>query len=172
MKVNEFVDGFKKANDKEKYVRKHIVNTYIPYAEKITECKRIANVSMYRLDEKGVRHLSIDTPTRYMLFIVTIVKKYTDIEFDSENVLDGFDALNNDSIDGVIISLIGDDFDIFKSVFDMVINDVLDRERNIINYFDNKIDSFIHLLESLDTDFIERGVINNVNDKENGHTGD
>ncbi len=141
MKVNEFVDGFEKANDKEKYVKKHIINTYVPYAEKITECKRIVDVSMYRLDEKGVKHFVVDTPTRYMLFVVSCILKYTDIEIADDNALTVFDRLSESGSDGYIFSLIGKDFEMFKSVLEMVVDDVVEKERNIIDFINTKIES-------------------------------
>ncbi len=149
MKVKEFVDGFTKATDKEKYVKKHIVRTYVNYAQKISECKKIALVSMYQTDNKGVSKFYIDTPMRYMLFIVTIIRDYTDIEFDDKNVPEGFDLLNESGADSCVISFIKDDFDMFKSVLDMVVNDIIDRERNLIDYIDGKLSAFSTLIDSL-----------------------
>lgn len=85
MTVNEFIEEYnKQINDdaKTKFIKKHIVTDYVNYEEKIVLCKNVINASTYVLDENGSYSdiIKFNTPTRYMLYTLTIIDTYTDID--------------------------------------------------------------------------------------------
>ena len=135
MKINEFIEGFNAAENKEKFVNKHIKTDYVVYATKIATCQRIVQACMY--DEDG--RFAPNTPMRYMLFVVSIIELYTDIEFDATDKLSGFDDLEACGADNYIVNAVASDFSKFESVMNMTVDDAVDRSRNLIDYFDGKI---------------------------------
>lgn len=147
MKVNEFIEEYKKANDKEKFVLKHIVENYIPYEEKITICKNIIDKSNYK-EINGVNIYSPNTPMRYMLFVVTILKRYTDIDIE-ENILDVFNQLSQNNVIDIILAYIPkQEYDSMEMVLNMCKNDFIDRDRSLVGYFDAKFQAFQLLFEN------------------------
>lgn len=154
MIITEFVNGFKSANDKEKFVKKHITRTYVPYEEKVSRCQRIIDNSMYVNEESG-RRFRPNTPLRYELFIITMVQCYTDIEYEYDNTLSGFNAMAECGADAYIMDAVKNDVGIFQSVLDMMVDDVVDSERNYVDYIDTKIDVIVGMtkafIEAADT---------------------
>ena len=45
IKIDEFVDSYKKSNDKEKYVKNAIKHTYIPFIDKAVQANKIIDGS-------------------------------------------------------------------------------------------------------------------------------
>lgn len=145
MIITEFVNGFKSANDKEKFVKKHITRTYVPYEEKVSRCQRIIDNSMYVNEESG-RRFRPNTPLLRELFIITVIQCYTDIEYEDGKTLNGFNSLAEAEADGYIMNAVSTDVAIFRAVLDMMVEDSYDRERNYVDYIDNKIETVIQLL--------------------------
>ena len=148
MIITEFVNGFKSANDKEKFVKKHITRTYVPYEEKVSRCQRIIDNSMYVNEESG-RRFRPNTPLRYELFIITMVQCYTDIEYDIGKTLEGFNAMAECGADGCIMDAVKSDVGIFQSVLDMMVDDTIDAERNYVDYIRNKFEAISDIVGPL-----------------------
>lgn len=149
MTVIEFVTEYKKLTTesaKEKFFKSHIKTYYIEYAEKIAICERIINRSMYKtVNEKQI--FSINTPTRYMLFMLSIVEKYMDLELQWDKILIDFDIIEKNKIGTLLISYV-QDCEVTQTVLKMMVDDRIDSERNMINYLDTKIDALKLVLDS------------------------
>lgn len=154
MTINEFVNGFNSASDKEKYVKKHIIRTYVPYEEKVAKCQRIIDNSMYVIDDDKLK-FKPNTPLLRELFIITATQSYTDIEYDTGEALNGFNALAEIEADSYIMEAVNTDVTVFKSVLDMMIDDTYDLERNIVDYINKKIDILIDLISTISN--VEQG---------------
>lgn len=149
MIITEFVNGFKSANDKEKFVKKHITRTYVPYEEKVSRCQRIIDNSMYVKTDDGGQKFRPNTPLRYELFIITVVQCYTDIEYDTGKTLEGFNAMAECGAYDYIVKFVQEDTSIFQSVLEMMIDDTVDAERNYVDFIDRKIEDMLVILTQL-----------------------
>lgn len=85
MKIDEFIDGFEKARDKDNFVKGVIVKNYLNYENKIAICQSIINQSMYR-EVNNKKMFVIDSPKRWMFFVFSIVSNYTNIEVPEDGM--------------------------------------------------------------------------------------
>ena len=107
-------------------------------------------------DESG--RFALNTPMQYMLFIVSIIELYTDIELDPEDKLTGFDDLERCGADNYIISAISNDFTKFEFVMRMTVDDAIDRERNLIDYIDGKLARVVDLFASINPEELQAAI--------------
>jgi hypothetical protein len=67
---------------------------------------------------------------------------YTDLEFDQTNVLVQFNLLEQYGITEAIINAIGEDYDSFRTIVNMTLDDTMQNERSLISYLENLGQSF------------------------------
>lgn len=159
MKVDEFVNGFNKAlkskssvNTVEKYIEKHITKKYLPYAMKMAEAHNIVKSSSYYADA-DTKRFRLNSPARYILFVVSVLTHYTDIEF-GKNVSEDYDALAECGALEGIITAIGEDYDVFQTVVNMTLDDEMSNERELASFFEHRIVAAQKMLENVDVDSI------------------
>lgn len=75
MKVKEFVDGYKAAEDKTEYMKSHVIRTYLPIAEKM-KVARMAAESAYMIGGSYSPQRSIGE----LMFNIAKFEAYTDVE--------------------------------------------------------------------------------------------
>ena len=142
MKVKNFVEQFEKSTDKQRFVSKHIKETYMPYAVKMSNAARIVRSSTYAKNDDETEMFKISSPTRYLLFVVTVVQYYTDIEINTEEVTDEFDILNECGAVEHILATIGKDVDEFQTIVNMTLDDEISNTRDLTSFFEMKLASF------------------------------
>ncbi len=150
MDIGKFVDEYSKLKDesaRERLMSKHIMTTYLPYAKKIGEAQKILDMSCYNQDDHS---FSINTPIRYMLFIMSIVRNYTDLEFSTETGAEQFDLLEKYSITEMIINLIQDDYEKFDVILKMMLDDLMINERSTISFIEKKLETIMETLATMD----------------------
>lgn len=148
MKIAEFVEGFNSVTDKDKYVKKHITSTYMKYEDKVSEAKRIIDSTLHIKTEDNESVFCYQTPNRYLLFIISIIKNYTDLEFGDEYLSD-FNLIEQYNISAHIVKQIGDDYQRFQTVLDMVYDDVVRNERDIVSYIDRKLEAMLQVFDAI-----------------------
>lgn len=152
MKVVDFIKelkSIKTEEEKNKFIKKHIVKTYIPYLYKITVANQIVTNSS--VDEDG--KYQINSPIRYMLFCQQLLIAYTDIEQSNESPLNDYDLLEQEGVFEKLISFIGRDYDRFMTVLNMTMDDYIANNRDLASYMDKKIEDlkdFIDMLSSIE----------------------
>ena len=163
MTVKDFVNGFKDARDKEKYVGEHIANKYIPFDEKIGAAKTIVDRSHYK-EVDGEKTYVKDSPLEYLLIMISMTELYTDIELSSDNRLKGFDMLESIGFYEVFLKVLGAEASRFNTILAMVRDDTEDLERNFVSYIDRKLKIFSSMFKDIDIDnmkeLIENATIN------------
>ena len=114
MKVNEFIEGFKAnkvMNSKldptrvEDYIRTTLeVKEYVPFVEKQSVAQIVLTSCSHMKD--GV--ISIDSIQRYMIFTITVLATYTNLEFNGDETdLESYDALCSYSVgDSTLLDMI------------------------------------------------------------------
>lgn len=174
MKVQNFINDFKSKkimNTKieldavSKYIKKELeVKDYMPFAEKRELCERVLSACNVK-DKNGL--VKVDSVKRYIIFTITIISKYTCLEFssgeDGIDSLDEYDMLCQNDLLNPILEVIGAEYTTCNNMLNMMLDDVIANNNNIENMFGNtlkkvsdKIDEFIDVLadkvESLDLD--------------------
>lgn len=138
MKIEDFVAEIKANTGMiEEVCKKHIVKKYVPYLEKVTKCEHIVSTTMK--NETGSFHQS--TPSRFLVFTMTLIKNYTDLEINSEALWEEYDKL--DEV-GALMPLnaampqaeVGE----FNTILAMAVEDYMTNNRSMVSYFDKYMD--------------------------------
>ena len=155
--VKSFVEEYEKQMndaDKTKFLRSNLkTEKYIPYADKLAIAENIVNHSSYAtVKEDGklrqTNKIALNSPMRYILFVMTVVDKYTNIEVNFKNVMPEFDALNFNSLIEVVFEKVGDkEMAEFNTVVDMVLNDFMANKYQFKNYIDDTLLKVYELVE-------------------------
>jgi len=155
MTVKEFVEGYTQLGSeklKEKYIKEHIINNYIPFKEKVTVGNLIAEIGYKGKDGS----FAYNSNTHYMLYCLELIKLYTDIELSQSNeeadILDEFDCLSKNDMFSVILNAIPE-----KEINELT--SIINRSKN--DYIANSID--INLMISKKSDLIAEQVLNLLN---------
>ena len=147
--VKSFVEEYEKCSnndDKAKFLKSKLkTEKYLPYADKLAFAENIVNHSSYAMiKEDGVLkktdRIALNSPMRYILFVMTVVDKYTNIEVNFKNIMPDFDALNFNSLIEVIFERVGDkETAEFNTVVEMVLNDSMANKYQFKNYIDDTL---------------------------------
>ena len=155
--VKSFVEEYEKCSskdDKAKFLKSRLkTERYMPYADKLALADNIVKSSSYAMvKEYGVLkqtdRIALNSPMRYVLFVMTVVDKYTNIEVDFGNIMPDFDALNFNSLIEVIFEKIGDkEMAEFNTVVEMVLNDFMANKYQFKNYINDALSRVSRLVE-------------------------
>lgn len=136
MTVQEFIDGYNAANNKEKYIEKHIVNKYVPYEEKCLDCKNIIeSTSFITIGDNKV--FKRDTPATRLFFDLTLVDKYTDVDINYKNPASEYNLLQESGVNVLINAMIPEmEFITYNNLLSMTIDDFMENNRSIVSKID------------------------------------
>ena len=147
--VKSFVEEYEKQltnDDKAKFLKSKLkTEKYIPYADKLTLAENIVKHSSYAMVKEDGKlrqtdKIALNSPMRYILFVMTVVDKYTNIEVNFNNIMPDFDALNFNSLIEVIFEKVGDkETAEFNTVVEMVLNDFMANKYQFKNYIDDTL---------------------------------
>lgn len=149
MKIVDFIDTFKGTEYKDKLIQKHITKPYMHWLMKVAEAENIVQKSCY--DKDG--NFRLNSPLRYYLYIIMIIKNYTDLEF-SDDVMSDFNLLEESGVNDMIVILI-DDVKRFDTVLKMTLDDHFENYRSLPSWLEGKktgmielVDQFLNAMES------------------------
>lgn len=126
MKVNEFIENYNNANNKDEYIFNSIIEKYVPYHEKMTDCEMII-LSTIKYEDK----FKINSPMRFMLFITTLISRYTNIGED-EDLLTTYELLEkNNLIDKIISAIPQNEYTSYETILNMELSDYMENNRSI-----------------------------------------
>ena len=155
--VKSFVEEYEKCSnndDKAKFLKNKLkTEKYMPYEDKLTLAKNIINHSSYAMTKedgklKQTDRIALNSPMRYILFVMTVVDKYTNIEVNFGNIMPDFDALNFNSLIEIIFEKVGDkETAEFNTVVEMVLNDFMANKYQFKNYIDDTLLKVSGLIE-------------------------
>lgn len=150
-KVIDFVNEYEKQvgePDKTKFLKTKLkVENYLPYSEKLVTAELIVKNSSYAIvknEENGALiktdRIKINSPMRYILFVMNVVNKYTNLEVNFKDVLPEYDALNKNGLVEVIFAKIGDkEVGEFNTVTEMILDDFMSNEYQFKNFVSEKL---------------------------------
>jgi hypothetical protein len=155
--VKSFVEEYEKQStdaDKAKFLRSKLkTEKYMPYAGKLAIAENIVKSSSYAMvkedgELKQTDRIALNSPMRYILFVMTVVDKYTNIEVNFKIIMPDFDALNFNSLIEVVFEKVGDkETAEFNTVVDMVLNDFMANKYQFRNYISDTLSRFSGLVE-------------------------
>ncbi len=124
MKIEEFIDGFEKARDKELYVNNCISKRYLNYEIKVAICKSIIKNSMYqKINEKNM--FIVDSPKRWMFFVFSIISNYTEIEVpeDGSKRMELFNEIEKHDVMSTITKVLDKEYETLSLLLDVMVKD-------------------------------------------------
>ena len=147
--VKDFVQMYKtnsKTTDKtfEDFIKKHIVVDYIDFIKKEVICTTIINSTCY-IESGGRQIVKINSPARFIIFIMRLIDLYTDIEVDftDANYVKQYDELNKIGAINTLISAIpNNEYVEFNTMLNMKMDDFRDNEYSIKAFLYNLKESF------------------------------
>jgi hypothetical protein len=125
----------------------------MPYADKLALAENIVKSSSYAMVKedgalKQTDIIALNSPMRYILFVMTVIDKYTNIEVNFKNIMPEFDALNFNGLIEVIFEKVGDrEMSEFNSVVDMVLNDFMANKYQFKNYINDTLSKIFEMVE-------------------------
>ena len=144
MKVQNFIDDFKsskvvnsqiKPNAVGEYIKKTLeVKDYVPFAEKRELCAQVLNACNTKNDSGLIR---VDSVSRYIIFTLSIISKYTNLEFssgeDEIDSLDEYDMLCRANLLNPILDVIGAEYTTCNNMLNMMMEDIMTNNNTIEN---------------------------------------
>lgn len=160
MKISEFVKNFidKKVmntainqNAVSDYLKKELeVKDYVPFAEKRDLCARVLEVCNTK-DDSGL--VKVDSISRYILFTIAIISKYTNLEFSSgeEEIdsLDEYDMLCQNNLLNPILDIIGGEYVTCNNMLNMMMDDIVSNNNTVENVVGAVLGKFSDSLDEL-----------------------
>lgn len=160
MKISEFVKNFidKKVmntainqNAVSDYLKKELeVKDYVPFAEKRDLCARVLEACNTK-DDSGL--VKVDSISRYILFTIAIISKYTNLEFSSgeEEVdsLDEYDMLCQNNLLNPILDIIGGEYVTCNNMLNMMMDDIVSNNNTVENVVGTVLGKFSDSLDEL-----------------------
>ena len=147
------------------YLREKLeVKTYLPFAEKRDLCERVLN-ACNTVDDSGL--VKVDSVSRYIVFTISIISQYTNIEFSSgdEDIdsLDEYDMLCESRLLNPILEVIGEEYATCNNMLNMMMADIEANNNTVetvlghnLNRITDSIDNLINVItekvEDMDLD--------------------
>lgn len=144
MKINEFVQNFKDAKVQNTKINEHAISDYlkktlevkdyVPFAEKRELCANVLNACNAKEDNGLVK---VDSVSRYIIFTISIISKYTNLEFssgeDGVDSLDEYDLLCQANLLNPILDVIGTEYATCNNILNMMMDDIIANNNTVEN---------------------------------------
>ena len=172
MKIYEFVTNYKNKNfmstkqgveARIEWLKKELeITPYLSFTDKRELCKDVLDACCTK--ENGI--VKVDSVTRYILFTISVISKYTNLEFSSGedyDSLDEYDMLCESRLLNPILGLIGDEYDACNNMLNMMMEDIITNNNtveaifgralgNVSDSLDNLIGVFADKVENMEFD--------------------
>jgi len=152
MTVKQFVNNYSELKTKqsqEKYIKENLkIREYIPFNLKSVLAKNIVDCSSFDKD----KNLKLSSPTRYLLYIRTIITQYTNLTENTEYspFLDEYDSLASTGLLDLITKKIPEkELTEFKTIVDMILNDTITQYTSPQIFVSEQIQRFISLISQI-----------------------
>lgn len=168
MNVQDFIKEFNEnkvintpiaPNAVAEYLKKTLeIKDYVPFADKRELCEKVLNVCNTRKDN-GL--IEVDSVTRYIIFTISIITKYTNLEFssgqDSEfDSLDEYDMLCQNGLLNPILDLVGGEYVTCNNMLNMMMDDIIANNNTIENVIGEVLDKLGNSVDDLITVFADK----------------
>lgn len=158
--VRDFIKEFKEKkvmntqitpNAVSEYLKKTLeIKDYVPFAEKRELCANVLNACNAKGDGGLVK---VDSVSRYIVFTLSIISKYTNIEFssgdDEIDSLDEYDMLCQEGLLNPILDVIGGEYVTCNNILNMMMEDILSNNNTIENVIETVLGKFSNSVDGL-----------------------
>lgn len=172
MTIKEFCEAYKAkrfmvikngVDEKIEYLKTELeLKEYIPFADKRELCRAVIDACCTK--EGGL--IKVDSVSRYIIFTISIISKYTALEFNSDeeyDSLDEYDMLCEAGLLNPILALIGDEYAACNNMLNMMMDDVIANNNTVeavLGYnlgkvsdsLDGLIEAFAEKVEEMELD--------------------
>ena len=137
MMIKEFCENYKNqrfmvtkngTEERIEWIKKQLeVKNYLPFADKRELCKMVLDACCTK-DESGL--VKVDSVSRYILFTISVISKYTNLEFSSDldaeyDSLDEYDMLCEANVLNIILAVLGDEYASCNNMLNMMLDDII-----------------------------------------------
>ena len=137
MKITDFIANYKNkkfmnaqrgVDERVEYLKKELeIKTYIPFADKRELCELVIETCCSKEDDGLIK---VDSVARYIAFTISVIKKYTNLEFssgeeDGYDSLDEYDMLCENGLLNLILAIIGDEYATCNNILNMMMEDTI-----------------------------------------------
>lgn len=163
MDIKSFVKEFESVKDKTAFIRKHLKTRYVDYGTKISLCKSIIRQSMYK-DINGKKMFVIDSPSRYLFFVLTIVSTYVDIEMPIDGVkrMQLIDEIEKYDLMDSISEALGNEYTKFNALLSVMVEDEINN-----NDLRSMLETKLETLSLISNQIPWEKIINHENNSDN-----
>ena len=147
MKVKEFVKQYRFANKVHdggiNFIKEHINNVYVSYMDKMARCQLLVNSCWYRTNpETGIRRLVVNSANLHLMFIMELIRQYTDLDlqYEGQKLVEDYDDLRRTGTLTQILALIPvAEVEEYKKILELTKNDLMINEYEPGAYIRNRI---------------------------------
>ena len=170
MKIDTFIALYKtKKTDEDKLnaVKQIMKNKRVSYADKVDRAGIIAKNS-YHQKQKDINGEEREvffqnSAAKYMLYSLTLVDLYTDLEIDFKQSLESFEKINGEILDAIIMSIDERERKEFQMLLEFACDDLMVNEYELHAFVREQVDRFgsligtvlVPILENIDVNKIE-----------------
>lgn len=154
MTVKEFVDGYNKTsiNLRDRYIKEKLeVKDYVGFKDKYELADRIINITLYEKDKEGrdTGNIRVNSVLRYLLSILSVIDKYTNIDVDFSDIFNEYDLLDKNDLIELFVGnngLIPDkEYSEFQILLTMKLDDELQNNLSTKAFVQHQVERFSDL---------------------------
>jgi hypothetical protein len=156
MKIDVFLklyESKKTTESKEKLVADHVKNIQVKYSDKVDRAGIIAKHSYYekQVGADGVERevFRQNSAAKYMLYYLTLVDLYTDLEIDFKESLDTFEKINGSILDTIISYIDDRELKEFQMLLDFACDDIITNEYELHSFVRSQVEWFGNLVSGI-----------------------
>ena len=139
--LNLKMDEKKKTEMLNDYINQHIVDKYISYGDKVDIISRIIKSSCYVKAGSGDDAVTIfkqNSPAKHMLYCLSMIDCYTDIDITFANSIEEYDKLTEYGLSMMIMNRIPENESTeFAMLMSMQMEDIYENERSAVGMVEN-----------------------------------
>lgn len=156
MKIREFIQEFKDKKVQNTKLNEHAVfdyiknalevKEYVPFVEKRALCEKVLEASC----TQNGSIIEVDSVSRYILFTISVLTKYTNLEFentDGEDAIDQYDLLCSNGLLNPILGVIGGEYETCNNILNMMMADIDANNNNIVAVFDKALTQILDYVD-------------------------
>lgn len=169
MKIDTFITLYKSkktVDDKADAIATIIKNEHISYADKVDRVGIIAKNSYHvkRVDSDMVEHevFQQNSAAKYMLYSLTLVDLYTNLEVDFKQSLEQFEKINGEILDNIISAIDERERKEFQMLLEFACDDLLVNEYEPHAFIREQVERFGTLIGTLIIPALENLDINKI----------
>jgi hypothetical protein len=155
-KAKQFINTKQGVDEKIEYLKKELeLKQYIPFSDKRELCLSVINACCTK--EGGL--IKVDSVSRYILFTISVISKYTVLEFSSDeeyDSIDEYDMLCEAGLLNPVLGLIGEEYGACNNMLNMMMDDVIANNNTIEAVLGHALDKVSDSLDYLISTFADK----------------